>query len=254
MAQTERSAASDAAVVPVLGVLSLDTAFPRIVGDAGNPASYPFETIVKVVDGADSAVIVRDAAPDEDMLRRFERAAQDLEREGVSAIVSTCGFLVGAQRRIASAVRAPVLLSALSLYPLARVARPGRLGVLTASSAALGPRILAAAGIDPDTVVVAGLEGAPAFARTFLATRDAQARVIDPAAIETAVLEAVATLLAQAPDLSAVLIECGNLPPYADAIRRATGLPVFHLVDAAISLVAAHRPAARASAPRRSGS
>jgi Asp/Glu/hydantoin racemase len=49
------------------------------------------------------------------------------------------------------------------------------------------------------------------------------------------------------PDLGAIVLECTNMPPYADDIRRATGLPVFDIVSLVTlahgALVAGPRPA-----------
>lgn len=222
-----------------IGILSLDTAFPRIAGDVGNPASYPFKVLLEVVDGADSPLIVRDAAPDAHLLDTFKAAAQRLEARGVSAIVSTCGFLVTAQADIAAAVRIPVMLSALSMYPVVRATCPGRIGILTASRHALGPNALAASGIDPSAVVIAGLEDVAAFTAAILVTRDAQPNTLDSTTIGAEVVRRARDMQAQYTDLSAFIIECGNLPPYSDAVRQATGLPVFHLLDAARVLLAA---------------
>lgn len=224
---------------PAIGVLSLDTRFPRVLGDLGNPDSYPFEARIKTVEGADSRLVVQDRSPDDALLRRFDAAARDLQAEGVAAIVSTCGFLATSQARIAAAVRVPVLLSALSLCPLIRRSCPGRIGILTASRSALGPRMLAAAELDRETLAIAGFEDVPAFAQTFLVTRAQQPSVFDRTAIEAAVVGRAVALQKAHGDLGAIVMECGNLPPYADAVRNATGLPVFHLLDAAIMLVAA---------------
>ena len=220
-----------------LGVLSLDTAFPRIHGDVGNPDSYPFDVMIEVVRGADSPLIVRDGAPDAEMLDLFKAAAVNLESKGAAVIVSTCGFLVTAQSQIAASVKVPVMLSALSLYPLVRASCPGRIGVLTASRSALGAKALAAAGIARADVAIAGMEEEPAFANVILVTRDAQPKTLDRSAIENAAVRKALTLQKDHADLSALILECGNLPPYADAIRKATGLPVFHLIDAARMLM-----------------
>ena len=48
---------------------------------------------------------------------------------------------------------------------------------------------------------------------------------------------------ARVPDLGGFLLECGNLPPYADAIRAATGRPVFGILDAASLLWQGRLPA-----------
>lgn len=221
-----------------LGILSLDTAFPRIIGDAGNPDSYPFDARVMVVEGADSPKIVRQGCIDPDLLAGFIAAAQHLERAGAAAIVSTCGFLINEQATVARAVGVPVILSALSMYSMVRASCPGRIGIVTASSAALDNGTLSAAGIEPDAVAIAGLESDRVFERTFLTGRQHQMHSIDRSAIERSVVTASRTLQKNHPDLSAILFECGNLPPYAAAVRQATALPVFHLLDAAALLMA----------------
>ncbi|MFD1883374.1 aspartate/glutamate racemase family protein [Paracoccus pacificus] len=217
-----------------IGILGLDTRFPRILGDAGNPASYHLPARLRVIDGAGSPQIVRDGLPDPALVARFVTAAQTFEAEGAALITSTCGFLVSAQDRIAGAVRIPVLLSALSLGPVIRGLTGNRpLGILTASAASLGPQALTAAGLMASEVRIAGLEREAAFAGLFLAAKEKQAQSIDPAEIEALVVAAGQKLIAEAPDIGAVLLECGNLPPYADALRRAIGRPVFSILDGA---------------------
>lgn len=221
-----------------LGILSLDTAFPRISGDAGNPDSYPCPARVCVVPAAESPRIVRDGPPDPELVDRFIKAAQTLEAEGAAAIVSTCGFLISVQDQIAAAVRIPVMLSALSLYPTIASTCPGRIGILTASRSALGPKALKSAAIPPGNVAIAGLDHDPTFAATFLAPRAAQKTTLDAEAMEKSVLTTARTLISDQ-NPSALLLECGNLPPYAEALKRDTGLPVFHLIDAAALLMQA---------------
>ncbi|UWR38436.1 aspartate/glutamate racemase family protein [Sulfitobacter sp. W074] len=222
-----------------LGILSLDTQFPRILGDVGNPVSYPFETSVKVVCGADATKIVKDGLPEESLLHAFELAALELQANGANAIVSTCGFLITAQSRIASKVKIPVMLSALSMLPTVQAVAATRIGILTASGGALGSAALVAARISPEDVVIQGMESAPLFANAFLARRDQQVVEFDRTAMERAVVEQAIHLVRAAPDVGAILLECGNLPPYAEAIKSATGRPVYHLLDAALWMMAA---------------
>jgi hypothetical protein len=226
-----------------LGVLSLDTAFPRILGDAGNPESYPFPTLVKVVEGADPTGVVRDGIPDKELTKKFVAAAQGLEAQGVRAIVSTCGFLITSQSHIAAEVKVPVMLSALSLLPSLDAVMSAPIAVLTASQASLGSKALNAAGIDPSGVVIQGLDDAPVFTRTFLARRQDQPLEFDQREIENAVVGTAVALLDRAPNVGAILLECGNLPPYAEAIKAATQRPVFHLIDASRLLMSANSSA-----------
>jgi len=62
-----------------IGILMLDTIFPRIPGDIGNAYSYNFPVRYKVVKGAITDKIMGDE-PDLNMLQLFIQAAQELER------------------------------------------------------------------------------------------------------------------------------------------------------------------------------
>lgn len=227
-----------------IGVLMLDTAFPRITGDVGNPASYPMPVRLHVVAGADVPRIVRGAAPDPALVEGFIAGARVLEAAGAVGIVTSCGFLVHVQAALAASVRVPVMASALSLGPMIRVISGGRrLGVLTADASALNAEALAVAGLAAADVSVAGLEDAPVWQQLILASKAEQAQQLNPTEIgDLAVARALALQTAH-PDLGAILLECGNLPPYAARIRAATGLPVWHILDAA-RLIWEARPAA----------
>ncbi len=219
---------------PFLGVLMLDTAFPRILGDAGNAASYPFPVRISIVDGAGALDIVKPGGPNDDLLEGFIEAARQLEEEGAIGLISTCGFLVHFQSRLAQAVNVPIIMSGLSLFPLLRSAVGNRpIGVLTASTASLTSGALDAAQIDPDQVHVAGFEGCPAFADTILTSEATPSQAFDAEAIEAYAVQNARKLIGQYPNIGCILLECGNLPPYAPAIRDATGLPVFSIMDAA---------------------
>jgi len=220
-----------------LGVLMLDTAFPRIVGDVGNPASYDFPVRFHVVKGADVTQVVREAPPSPALLAGFVAGALALEAGGAWGIVTSCGFLGHAQAALSEAVRIPVVASALTLGPMARAMTGGRpLGILTADSRALTPALLRACGLDPRDLRIAGLEGEEAWRRLILAPKAAQARVLDAEEIGGIVEAAARALVSETPDIGAVLLECTNLPPYAARIRRATGRPVFHILNAALTM------------------
>ncbi|WP_172327350.1 aspartate/glutamate racemase family protein [Mangrovicoccus sp. HB161399] len=219
---------------PFIGILSLDTVFPRIPGDAGNPESYHLPTRVALVEGADPTRIVQDGQPVPDLVEGFIAAARQLEAEGACLITSTCGFLMSVQAEIAASVRVPCLLSGLCLIPLVQAMTGGRpVAVLTASEAALGPRILAAAGTDAGAVRIGGMSESTLFRETFLAPKSAQRRGFDRGEMEAAVLARARRLIAEHPGAGALVLECGNLPPYAGALRQALPVPVFSILDGA---------------------
>ncbi|MEM9318255.1 MAG: aspartate/glutamate racemase family protein [Pseudomonadota bacterium] len=210
----------------------LDTTFPRIHGDAGNTSSYPYRAEIAVVSGAGAAAIVRPGHPRRDLLPAFKQAAKDLQAAGAVGLISTCGFLIHFQDEIAQAVDVPVMVSALSLFDTVRIATGGRpVGILTASATSLLDGGLQAAGIDGRAVHVAGLEDCAAFCDPILLGRDQPS--LDVAKIEASVVARAKALLVRHTQIGAFLLECGNLPPYAPAIRAATGKPVFSILDAA---------------------
>src|SRR5262249_1043959 len=64
-----------------IGILMLDTRFPRIVGDMGNAATFDFPVRYHRVSGADPDLVVRRGASG--LLPAFVAGARALEREGV---------------------------------------------------------------------------------------------------------------------------------------------------------------------------
>src|SRR3989475_5934874 len=99
-----------------VGILILDTRFPRILGDVGNAATFPFPVRYHRVSGATPDLVVRRGA--EGLLPAFVQGARALEGEGVGAITTSCGFLAKYQQELAAAVRVPVFTSSLLMVPL----------------------------------------------------------------------------------------------------------------------------------------
>jgi hypothetical protein len=85
---------------------------------------------------------------------------------------------------------------------------------------------LEAAGIGAEvSVAIAGLEGTE-FSRVILEDRPR----LDVEAARREHVRAAEGLCRAHPEVGALVLECTNMPPYRDAIRRATGRPVFDLV------------------------
>src|SRR4249920_658363 len=205
-----------------VGILMLDTRFPRIPGDMGNAATFPFPVRYHRVPGAKPDLVVRRGAAA--LLPAFIECALALEREGVGAITTNCGFLAKFQGEMSAAVAVPVFTSSLLLVPLVhRMLGPGRrIGVMTVSGATLQAEHLAGAGIGPDVpLAVAGMEGEKEFTRVMLG--DEMELDVDLAREEH--VRVARRLVADHPGVGALVLECTNMPPYAPDIQRASGLP-----------------------------
>lgn len=214
-----------------LGILMLQTRFPRPLGDIGHPESFPVPTRRLVVAGACAARVVQDAASlaASGLVGAFTAAARQLEREGAAAITTSCGFLVLFQRELQDAVRVPVVTSSLLMLPRLLETRR-QVGLLTISSERLGPRYMEAAGVPRERmgeVIVQGMDAGGEFATVILGDRPR----MDMAKAAAEVVQAALDLKQRAPAIDTLVLECTNLPPFARQIEEATGLRTVSLLQ-----------------------
>ena len=74
-------------------------------------------------------------------------------------------------------------------------------------------------------IAITGMEYEPSW--NFIRENKAK---FNPNEVEKAIVKNSIELLNKYPDIGAFVLECTNMPPYAHAIRLATGLPVFDIV------------------------
>jgi hypothetical protein len=209
--------------VKPLGILMLDTRFPRIVGDIGNPASFEFPVIFRTMQGIGSADAVA-AHPDRQrVLAALKSNADALAAEGAVGLSTSCGFLALYQKDLERLSPVAVATSALLLI---RTMADRKVGVITASAENLTPAHFEAVGAPGDTPV-AGLPPDGAFAATFLRN----GTTLDRDAVEAEAIAAGRALLRDHPDVDTIVLECTNLPPYRKALERALGVPIFDVLD-----------------------
>ena len=165
-----------------IGILCLDTLFPKPPGQLRNPLTFDFPVVCRVLRGVGAKEILSSTSAQLETL--FVAAARELERDGVKAIAGSCGFMALFQKAVASAVSVPVLMSSLVQIPLIHTLHgPGcRIGVLTAHSGSLTPEHFRQAGVPDaqiDALTIAGMENFPVFRKTIL---EGAAPVMDTAA------------------------------------------------------------------------
>lgn len=210
-----------------LGILMLDTRFPRPPGDVGNALTWPFPTQYRIVKGAHQQRIMQ-SEPDPTLLEPFLEAARELEAHGVSAITTSCGFLAAFHRELAAAVSVPMLTSSLLQVPLvSRLLRPDqKVGILT-ERPHLTDRHFAGVGWSPHDVPVVVTSLPPnAVFPTVCIDNGLEA---DTSVLEAEMVELARTTIREHPGVGALVLECTNFVPYSQAMRRAVGLPVYDL-------------------------
>ena len=211
-----------------IGILCLESLFPKPRGHMRNPLTYGFPTVTRVIRGVDIPRLLFNPTPD--LLEPFIQAAKELEADGVQAITGSCGFMALFQKAVASAVSVPVLMSSLVQIPIIHTLHgPGcRIGVLTAHSGSLTPEHFRQAGVPDaqiDALAIAGMENFPVFRKTIL---EGAAPVMDTDAVG-AEIGAAAAAMTDGQPLDALLLECTDLSVFARTVQEAVSVPVYDI-------------------------
>lgn len=210
-----------------VGIILLDTKFPRGPGDIGNATSYEFPVAMKSVKGADMRRAIREA--DLTLLKPFTDAALELQNNyGVRAITTSCGFLSIFQDELVKAVQVPLFTSNLLMVPIAHRMTQHRVGIITAHKDSLTEKHIRAAGITENVpIATIGLEDQPEWLRGHLGNSD----TVDTSKTSKEVLGLAVTLKTKYPDIGSFVFECHNLAPYSASISETLGVPVFDIIS-----------------------
>lgn len=209
-----------------IGILKLNTRFPRLVGDIGNPATFRYPVMYQTVQSATAPNITIAETLPQALQNDFITATHELIKHRVSVITTTCGFLSTMQDTLSSLHRTPVICSSLSLLPLLASIHGGadKLGVLT-----FNPQTLNSAHFSD--VAPGSIEGllADDTLRQVIANDHTE---LDRDKALQEVLLASDRLIHKHPNVRGIVLECTNLSPYKNEIREQSGLAVYDIVDA----------------------
>lgn len=220
-----------------IGILILDAAYPCVPGNVGNATTFDYPVMYQEVRGASIARLLTHRDPT--LVQPFIDAAQELERRGVRAITGACGFMALFQAEVAAAVNIPVFLSSLLQVPFVHRITGKRVGIITADARNLTDRHFAAAGIGVDIPWSLGdMRAMPEFCGAILEEKG----TLDSDTIQEELLTVARGMRQENPDIGSFLLECSDLPPYAAALSRETGLPVFDFISMIDHVQRAVRP------------
>ena len=238
-AKPKRAAAS-------LGVVRLDYDYPPAPGDIDNPESYAYDVFYRAVPGltfemCQHAVPVTGKPLPDEVMKRFVEAIKYLDQEkNVSGITADCGFFFNLQHEARKHTKKPVFMSSLCAAPsvAAAYAKDELIAIFTANSNSLEPMrpaIKEECGIDPDDkrFVIVGCQDVPIFGQAV-----ADGLKVDWEAATPYIVKLAEDTVKANPELRAFIFECTELPPYSDAVRAATGLPVFDSITTSNAFIA----------------
>lgn len=209
-----------------IGILMLETKFPRIVGDIGNANTFHthvrYRTVRNITKGPITAKNM-----EQELLLPFMDAARSLEAEGCKAITTSCNFLAGFQKQLADAVNIPVFTSTLMLVPMIRTMlnRDLEIAIFTENPQVISEEYYRQAGWSSHQIPVAvsGMPDDSPFSNLFIRDRMEE----DLGTLKDCVEEMTRNHMATHPHTGTIVLECANFAPFTGFIQDLTGLPVF---------------------------
>lgn len=218
---------------PSLGVIRLDYDYPPAPGDIDHPDSYNYPVYYRVVPGLTFEMCQTGVLTPE-VAKAFDEAVLWLaNHKDVNVITGDCGFMFWFVERVRNiASKKCISLSPLMQLPgMAAACGPkDKILVLTANGKSLDPMrelIQRQCGVDSrgDQFVVVGCENVPHFG-----VEVAKGLKVDVEKAEPGIVKLTQEMIEAHPECRMILFECTELPPYSDAVREATRLPVMDAI------------------------
>jgi hypothetical protein len=201
-----------------------------VPGTLENATSYDFPVQYWPLDISADPRGPRTKTPRKDLLNRMIEAGKELENQGVKLISTDCGFYAYYQDQAANALNVPFASGGLLPVPLVSriIGSKRKVGIITFDSRALTKKHLAGAGIDDSiNYTVIGYE-------TYFEKRQKEGipgAIVNLKMLEEDLTDAVKKLISKYPKIGAIVLECTAFGPAGYAIQKATGLPVFDVVQ-----------------------
>jgi len=213
-----------------LGIIRLDNDYPQAPGDINCPQSFTYDVFYRVVPGL-TFEMCQSGKLSPNVQKQFLEAIDLMEMKGVSGITGDCGFMMYFQKLARTHTRKPVFVSALAQLPAitCSFAKNDLIAVLTANGESLKPMhdlIKDECGVDPEDprFLFVGCEDVPGLERVALGQK------VDVASVTPGIVRKAQSVLQACPAVRAFLMESTELTPYSDALRTATGLPVYDAI------------------------
>lgn len=232
-----------------LGLMELENTPINFPGALASDETFQFPVKHMTVTGASARNLVDG---DRSVRESYISCARQLEKEGVAAITSNCGFSALFQADVSAAVSIPVALSSLQLVPLAAATLPAgrKVGIITYDSTKLADHHYVAAGWSSANVPIsiAGIEGSQTWRQLAELVP-----AVTPQLIIDDVMSAAISLLRADPAVGILVFECAAFTLAAETVRCETGLPVADYVSLAKNLIETSPPPGRSAVGPSSG-
>jgi hypothetical protein len=216
-----------------LGVIRLDYNYPPAPGDIDCPDSYDYDVIYRVIPGLTFSMC-QSGRMTPAVEKNFIDGIVWLHAKGCCGITGDCGFMMYFQRLARMHTTLPVFMSSLSILPAVTCGFSSTelIAIFTANSKTLAPMrplIKDECGVDPEErrFIIVGCEDVPGFEAVAAGDK------VDVNRVTPGMVAKARETQARYSNLRGILLECTELPPYADAIRQALHpIPVWDAITA----------------------
>ncbi len=198
----------------------------KFPGNSTNPETFEFPVKYSRVKGANIHTILEN--PCQEVLQSMITEARKMEEKGIEAITTSCGFNSIFQRELADSINIPVFTSSLMQIPLVQnmLRKQQAVGVITAKKSALSEQHLENVGVNKQMPIqIQGLETCAEWNKIFSSPDEN----IDISTVENDIVSRACSMM-EVSNIGAFVLECTDLPPFSNAVRKATGRPVFDFV------------------------
>ncbi|KAL4885820.1 hypothetical protein BJY04DRAFT_214018 [Aspergillus karnatakaensis] len=213
--------------LPPLGFLAVECFFYRPSGDAFNSNTWSFPLIRELAEGSKENILVKKDDYNEEFLASFIAAGKKLAERGAVGLITSCGFLAQAQGVLAEALPIPIATSSLLQIPsiLSFLPPSKKIAIITYNADELGDSHFTNLGIPPVSSSRCIIKGVKPNGSLQSLVRGQIPYSHDD--IEAEMITAAKEVVAENENVGAIVLECTQMPVYAEAVQSAVDLPVY---------------------------
>jgi len=214
-----------------IGILRLDYDYPIAPGDIDSPDSFSFPTFFRVVPGLTFAMCQKGELTPK-VKKHMKRAVDFLVNEKkVSVITGDCGFMFNYQDIIRNwANKIPVVLSGLQQLSVLQstFGKQEKIMVMTANGDSMRAgaflKVMEESGVAMDRIVIVGCQDVEGFDAVAVGGK------VNFELVQPGIVKIAQKNIDKDSSIVAILLECTELPQFADALRFNTKIPVFDAI------------------------
>ncbi len=211
-----------------IGIVYIENVnYPMLPGNVVNACTYNFPVrMAPVPNLTNFRLFEGDPTIADDIINT---ARHLVEKDGVKAICSACGFLGNYHKIVSEAIDIPVAMSSLVQIPLIQsLLKPNeKIGILTAGAESITDSLLENCNIkNKENLIIKDARYTKKFANAVVD----MAGYMDNALANEEIASLAEEIVREHEDIGAILLEFSDMPPYAYEIQRRTRRPVFDFI------------------------